>query len=539
MTRGARGPLAVVAGFVVLVGLLYAGKAYHVDEPYYLASAEQILRDPIHPLSFAYNWYGFSAPMRVFIAFPTLFPYLLAPVIRLTGGAEWLTRLAFLPFDLMAAWALYALAARLLRRPLGPTLIILSGPAYLINMQLLLPDKMIAAFGLAGLACFLRALDEDRPAWSILAGALIAAALLFKCTAVFVLLLALAAGRRRRSWRWLTLFGGLTAAPLAIALAVGSWTGGPGPWGGVFGSAWRSLSQSPAVSGREFFDRLRALLAFTGGCGLVTMAWPLLVMRRPRRWGLWALAAGGVVLVLFCPFLDLAAVTARQRLSGVVFSLGALVSLGVFRCRLLRGHPYGGLLATWAAVLMVLQLFFYWSIVTRYVAFLIMPIVLAQAVVLEARLAPETLRRTYAAGFVAVFALSLALARVDYRYAGAQKETVRMLAERFRGRRLWFTGHWGFQYYMEKAEASQIDALAGGWQAPRPGDIAVIPTINTRILQPPFRPAAGQPEFLVCRDRVPLRLIQRGGAGFFTSKFGFLPYSIDSGPLDVFRIVEW
>ena len=207
MTRLVSRPWGIVAGFAVLVCLLYAGKAYHVDEPYYLAIAEQIRRDSLHPFSFVYNWYGFSAPMWVFIAFPTIFPYLLALVVRLTGGVEWLTRLAFLPCDVMAAWALYALAARFVRRPLGPTLIILAGPAYLINMQLLLPDKMIAAFGLAGLACFLRALDEGRSAWSILAGLLIASALLCKFTAIFVLLLALAAAWRRKSWRWLASLG--------------------------------------------------------------------------------------------------------------------------------------------------------------------------------------------------------------------------------------------------------------------------------------------------------------------------------------------
>ena len=133
----------------------------------------------------------------------------------------------------------------------------------------------------------------------------------------------------------------------------------------------------------------------------------------------------------------------------------------------------------------------------------------------------------------------MALARVDYRYAAAQKETVRMVAQQSRGKRIWFTGHWGFQYYMEKAGGIQIDALAGGWQAPRPGDIVVIPTINSRILPLPRRPAADQGMVLACPEPIPLRLIQSGGAGFFSSKFGFLPYSFANGPLDTFRILVW
>jgi hypothetical protein len=525
-----------VAGFAVLACLLYCGKAYHIDEPAYLAIAEQILKDPFHPLAFEYNWFGFSTPMWVVNAFPTLFPYLLAPVLSLTGGAEWLTRLAFLPFDLLAALSVYALAARLLRRPLGPTLIILAGPAYLINMGHLMPDKLVAAFALAGLACFLGALDEGRPRLAAWAGVLLAAAMLCKLTAVFALLAALAAGWGRRPARWLALFAALTAAPLLAVLAA-SYLGG-GAWGGVAGTAWRGVSGALAMSGTELCGRLRALLAFTGGCGVVTMAWPFL--ERPRGWrGKLGLTASGLLAgALFLPFLDAAAAPLRGRLLGVLFAFGGLVSLWAFGPRRLRSHPYGGFLAAWAAAVFLLQLFFYWSVVTRYVAFLIIPIVLAQASVLERRLGPAALRRTYAVGFGVVFILSMALARVDYRYAAAQKETAGLMAEQARGKRLWFTGHWGFQYYMEKAGAFQVDALAGGWGALRPGDVVVVPAVNSRVLPLPG-PAADQGIVLPCPEPVPLRLIQRGGAGFYSSRFGFLPYSVDRSPLDSFRVLVW
>ncbi|MBI5240713.1 MAG: glycosyltransferase family 39 protein [Elusimicrobia bacterium] len=524
-------PRWIVAGFAALACLLYCGKAYHIDEPAYLAIAGQILRDPFHPLSFDYNWFGFSTPMWVVNAFPTLFPYLLAPALALTGGAEWLMRLAFLPFDLLAALSLYALAARLLRRPLVPTLIILAGPAYLINMGHLMPDKLVAAFGLAGLACFLKALDEDRPAFFPWAGVLLAGALLCKFTAVFALLAVLGAGWGRRPARWLAWFCVLTAAPLLAALAAAYLRGGA--WGGVAGSAWRGVSVGLAMSGGGFFDRLRALLAFTGGCGFVTMAWPLLD-RSWRRRGLVLLAAAAAVAVLFLPSLDRSAVVPHERLLGAVFSFGALASLSIFVPLPARGHRHGRLLAAWAAAVLVLQLFFYWSIVTRYVAFLIIPIVLAQAAALEARLETRALRRTYAVGLGLTLVLSLALARVDYRYAAAQKEIAALVAEQARGRRLWFTGHWGFQYYMEKAGAAPLDALAGGWGVLRPGDIAVVPTVNTLVLPPPG-PAPGL--VLPCPEPVPLRLMGRGGAGFYSSNFGFLPYSVDGSPLDSFRIL--
>lgn len=145
--------------------------------------------------------------------------------------------------------------------------------------------------------------------------------------------------------------------------------------------------------------------------------------------------------------------------------------------------------------------------------------------------------------------LGLFFYAVDLREAAAQKEAAEKAADRVRRQdshgTIWFTGHWGFQFYAEKAgmkplvpwfdEGPPASAL-------QPGDCLVIPSPETRLHQQPFRvdPAS--------RERVrlqpvadlpvedPFRLQFRTVVGFYG---GRTPLDHHEGPrlrVHVFRI---
>ena len=95
--------LGLVAAFTAAAFLPWMGKAFHVDEQLYLPAARQILREPLRPLDFEFNWYGQSVPYRQINNTPPVLHYLLAGALKLTGGGEFAMRLCFLPFDLAAA----------------------------------------------------------------------------------------------------------------------------------------------------------------------------------------------------------------------------------------------------------------------------------------------------------------------------------------------------------------------------------------------------------------------------------------------------
>lgn len=507
------------------------GKAFHMDEPFFLAIARQILRDPWHPFAFDYNWYGKAVPMSSINNTPPLLGYLLAGAYRLTGGGEAAMRLAFLPFDLAASLGLYLLAARFLKSPLLPTLIVIASPAYMINMNHLMAEKVMAGFAFPSLYALVRGTDEDRPGWIWASAALFAAALLAKYNAIFIALPAFFYLWRRVPLGRLAGYFAAAGLPLLCYLLANELSKG-----GALGSAFSVTSDSSKMFWSAWSHKLRSFLAFTGGCGVVTVFWPALLARPPRAlW--WTCAAAAAVL--FLPWFDLAPIVRPiDRWTGVLFSLGTMIAM----VSLYRGSgPGSRLWRPWVASVSVLLLFFYWSILARLVLFLIPPLVFSLAEALEARWPASRLRRLQAASLAGVAALSFALSYVDFQYASAQKTIARRVAADYagKGRRLWCAAHWGLQHYMEEAGGVELDWSKGGWDLVKPGDVVVVTKVNSNILKPKrgFRANVHETR-LGCA--VPLRLISgwSGEAGFYSNVSGFLPYSLSAEPLEEFRVVE-
>jgi 4-amino-4-deoxy-L-arabinose transferase-like glycosyltransferase len=521
-----RRDLAVVLLFSALSAGLFLNKAWSIDEPCFLAMARRALADPLRPTDFDYNWHGWAEPMARVNPNPPLVPLLVAPALAAAGGREWLTRLLLLPFDLLAAASLYLLAASFLDAPLLPVLIVLAGPAWWLSMPMVAAEKWVAAFGLAGLALLVRAKKSDARFW--LSGALLSLAVLAKLSGAFWVVPALAWARARgASPRRLTGYAAAVLLPAALVVACGAQR---------LSGLWAHTAGSP-YSGLGAAQTARAFLAFVGGCALPACVWPLL----GRRTKFSALAAGVVVAAaLFSPFFDAERVRLVDRLTGAAFALGALL---VLREAARPGADDGGaaLWRWWLGAAAALQLFVYWSVVARYVLFLMPPLTFAAAGGLESRLGARARRAVYAASLALSAAVSLALGWVDYSYAGAQKLVAAAVAATPRkpGARLWYTGHWGLQEYMERAGATGLDRSRGGWDQVASGDRVVAPSVNAlTIAMPPGLNVGGRAVAVGCV--VPLRLISGfdGQAGFYSSASGFLPYALSREPLDRFAFIE-
>lgn len=527
MNSRARRELAVVLAFAALPALLMLGKPFHMDEPLFLAPARHIVSDPLHPLDFQFNWYGRGVPMASINNTPPLMLYTLAGAWKLTDGREWAMRLLFVPANLLAAAALYLLAGIFLSEPLGPVLVILAGPAYLINMNLLYPEVLAASFGFWGLYLLAVALEKKRAKWFWPSAMLCGAAVFAKYGAIFLVpTAALYCFKRKVPLARIAAFVAVCGVPIAAYLVYDRLAGGS-----AVGSVWTALSEKAALPTSGWAHQLRSVLAFTGGCGLVTLVWPFVVIKE-RKWVCFALAAAA--LLLFAPAIDIGPfVRPIDRVSGIIMAFGALAAFwSLFR----RGRTlWGG----WVAFVLVVQSFFYWSVLARVILFLLPPLVFAMAESLETLWKPARLRRFYAASVVAVALISAALAWVDWRYASAQKSVAEEAARKYPGSRLWCAGHWGLQYYMEAAGGNELDLLRGGWDEVGPGDVVVVPDVNSNILKP-HKKLLADVEHITVAVALPLRLISghSGEGGFYSNVTGFLPYSISREPLDEFDIVQ-
>jgi 4-amino-4-deoxy-L-arabinose transferase-like glycosyltransferase len=484
-----------------------------MDEPMFIAAARHILIDPLHPYAFDFNWYGRLSPMVSIATNPPGFAYVLALAWKLGGGREWAVRLALLPLDLLAAFALFGLASRRLRRPLWPTLAVLAAPAWALDVSHAMAEKLAVALGFAAMYAGLRAIDEDEDRWFWGAAALFAGAMLAKLAAAFLLFpVFFYALRKGVPWRKVALFVVAAGLPLGIYLLVQTFQGGGFA---AIGHAVASVDQAGYAGPLE---RLRAILAFTGGCALAPAVWSLAGLRgRP-----WPLALGAVAGFLIL----------RSSATGVLFCAVAFCVLAAaFRSddAFLRDWAIAGLL------LLVL----YGAVAARTTVFMLPALTFAAARELESRWSPRSTGIVIGLSAGALAALTLALSAVDARYCRAQREVADYVAHAYAGRTIWCDSHWGLQFYMTELGARQLDWTRGGWQEVKPGDVVVYSRVNTNVLWPEKRVDA-QMQKLTVGSPIPLRLMSGWGgqAGFYCNKNGFLPFSFSREPLDEFVIAQ-
>jgi hypothetical protein len=303
--------------------------------------------------------------------------------------------------------------------------------------------------------------------------------------------------------------------------------------GFAFRAFWSVTTISSGMAASKPSHRLRALLAFTGGLGLFAAGW--IGGARPNRGALLAAAAG--CAVLFGPWFDSAAVRPLDRVVGFFFAWGAVVgACGVFKLPRGRG---AALWPPWVLSVAVLQLM-YWSVVARFVVFLLPPLIYGLWERLETE-RPRELDHFGRLAFGAALVMTLALGAVDWAYATGQKAAAAEAAAREgpRGGTVWYSGHWGLQEYMSAAGARQLDVNRGGWDEARPGDLIVDSSVNTNRIGPKRPRLSNVVEFPILSP-IPLRLLGglRGEAGFYTSGMGFLPWTFSGAPVDEFSLVE-
>src|SRR5262249_42968152 len=129
-------------------------------------------------------------------------------------------------------------------------------------------------------------------------------------------------------------------------------------------------------------------------------------------------------------------------------------------------------------------------------------------------------------------------AYADEKLADASRTGVTDIIASVSGRpgRVWFEGHWGFQYYMEQAGATAVDE--NKMAEIKKGDFVVIPIENADVrdlradqFQQISSPNVEACEWCATQDR-------RVGAGFYASGEGPLPFVFARVPPQDFKVYE-
>jgi hypothetical protein len=535
--------LRLAAPGIFVAGLLllpFLNKPFTIDDPLFIREAAHALVDPLHPADFEQVWNaGDRRKLSQFLLGGTLPAYVLAPVAAL-GGHEWIAHLY--QFLLLCGFlvASVSMARRLgcdRRQANTVGLLIASNPVTLAMAATCMPDVMAMMFGMAGMDRVLLFREDRRWVSGLASGLLLAAAILCRVSTAPLLLVALLL-LWPPTWK---LVWPLIVAVIAAAFFLTLYRG-TAP-GATVGGAFQMLT-----SLRNVPRNLVAFLCYQALTG------PLLAYALLTRGAKFA----GIVatLVLLGVALSTAAASANLVLYAVPAALGICFLLAVLAMASGTGHrllwPVNPPQLTvplrissesvclplliWLASGMVALPYVYMA--AKY----LLPGVPAAALLIVMHAArvrqpryPLTIALLVALGWISGALIVVG----DTTLASSQRETVnRLIAPRIRrGLKVWAGGQWAFLAYAEDAGAR---ALGNTPPLPEPGDTIVVSRLD----------------YYGMLDRLPFRrellntqadrrcgvfvLNRRLRAGFFSNRFGYLPFAIGCAEInayDLYRVL--
>jgi 4-amino-4-deoxy-L-arabinose transferase-like glycosyltransferase len=529
-------PVAVIGALLAMALGPFLNQAVQTDDALFVWTAQQIHHHPLDFFGFNVNWWGSAIPMWKANCNPPLWPYLLAVVGGVAGWSEIALHLAGFGVALAAAAGTYCLARRWCSHPMLATVMAMIMPAFLVSSTTLMCDVTMLACWVWAVFFWERA-GGGESRWNYLgAGALAALAVLAKYSGVnVVLLLAVLSIPRDGQWRrdcgWK--LAGLGMAPAALA-------GYEWLTQGMYGHGLLSLAGHYARTTHFDFPggepaKLAVGLAFAGGSWLATLFMGPWLWRR-RLAAAAVLAGCGVLLWLWLggnpgimhPWVagDNSLIHAWDfRLQVVLMMVAGIHVLLLTGAEVARRRDR----ITVALVWWILSVAFFtivlnWTINVR--SFL--PAVPAVAILAARRWSAlqtggiRWLALPLAAAGVVTFSVIVA----NWQFANTVRDAARKLAaldkpgEHF----LWFNGHGGFQYYMEKFGGHPLNMENADLSA---GDLLVTPMQGDLIMLPVG--CSSPVKALMMRPPAWMNIHGRSvgtAAGFYTADDGPIPYAV-------------
>jgi hypothetical protein len=506
--------------------LPFLNTPFTIDDPLYLNEARQVLTDPLHPQAFNVVW-STDLNLRASQILPggILVPYLLVPT-ALLGYAEWAGHLTQILLLLGAIFGTALAALRLgLDRRQATTAAILTAacPAVLGMAGTVMPDVPAMLFTILGMERIIVWRDERRWHQAFMATLWLTCATLTRthtlialAPAGIFLLDGITPAEIRSSFRrFPSRFLPIVLTPLAFFLA-------------------NVLTADPEPGGENILMTMTKLpggvrLIVENGCAFLahyllviplTIPWIALRLRaRPSKY----LLAGLLV-----------ASALSLRLGWVAFPAVAslLVLADILWDAIERRDRVQ--LALWVWLLLAVPVVFYVQLPSKY----LLPSVPAAAI-LVVRLIPAASRATVRWMFPALAAAEVILGLLILLGVRDLAQTQRQAVETLirphiaMGQRVWFAGHWGFQWYAEDAGAEPVTRRP---PLPQPGDIIVVSEADYPLFAQDWTARTVLDRVPYTGDSVGRIMDLAAGAGFFSNRFGYLPWAPGAGEANRFEV---
>ena len=478
--------IGLLLGICILCLALFADKAFHMDDPLFIYTAKHIQTNPFDFYGFTVNWYGYEMPMSEVTKNPPLASYYMALAALLFGWSEIALHLAFLIPASAAVIGTFFLARELCDRPFLAALAGLTTPVFLLSSTTVMCDTLMLSLWVWAVYFWRRGVKRDSIASLAVASVLIAACSLTKYfgLSLIPLLFVYSLAEKRKAGSWMLFL----LTPILI-LAAYQWATQALYGRGLLLDAASYVTVVHEKIGGNFLTKVLTGAAFTGGC-LITALLAAPLLWRKKIIAMTVLSAFLLTLAVWyfsAVFTFPAALHADDNwlflIQFFLFLCSAAFVVILIVADARTGRDTDSLLLfVWMMGTVVFACFLNWTVNGRS----ILPMAPAFGIMAARRMARmntagrDTAHRLFLLPVVLALIISLAVTRADYRLANTARIAALEIHDAFKSDpgSLWFQGHWGFQYYMERLGGKAMDFMQSKVQ---PGDIVIMPLNNTNL----------------------------------------------------------
>lgn len=535
---------ALLALLTLLCLLPFSGRAFHIDDPLFIWSGQQITKHPLDPFGFNVLWDNYSEAMSEVTKNPPLACYYAAAIGSIAGWSERALHLGFLLAALALILGTYRLAMRFTHAPLLAAAATLFTPGIMVSAASVMCDTLMLALWIWAAILWIEGLDNEKPVYLASSSLLIGMAALTKYFGISLLplLLVYSIARKRRLGWWVL----YSLVPISLLAAYQLWTtikyGHP-----MFAEAL-NFAESERVINGKVSPLTSALvgLSFSGGCTLSALLLSPFLWRWKKLLGgliagtlaSAALVLGWVGLEPYAEVIVRGSLRAHPLSTGVQLALAIATGIAVLAIAvevLRKWRDSDSLfLGLWVIGTFIFTAFLNWTVNARSV----MPLIPAAAILFARRLETlnlqsRELQRRVALALLLSGAVSLWLTKADSELANSAREAATLIRQQVANQpgSVWFQGHWGFQYYMQQTGARPVDFMKSRMDK---GDFLVVPENNADAFRMPLPQFVASTEVVQMQLRQPLSTMRwHVAAGFYSSFYGPLPFAF--GPVDTER----
>lgn len=523
---------------VVLMLLPFVNKAFYIDDPLFIWTAQQIQKHPLNFYGFPVNWYGIEEPMFEVAKNPPLASYYIAGIASFFGYGEIPLHIGFILPAIAVAVGTFYLARHFCSNAFAAALITVVNPVFLVSATTVMCDTMMLAFWVWALFFWIRGIETQQRRFLLLAAIFLILCELTKYfgIALIPLTAVYAISRKQRFGRWVFYW----LLPI-IALALYQWWTFSLYGRGLLGDAFSYAAQSPIRASLPLLHKILISLAFTGGCLIPVLFYSHLLWS--KRTLLVGIVATVVIISLlyFFPLFRDTAVRGREKFRGnLMVTMGLMIVAGVSLIGLTldelrkRRDRRAVLIFFWVAGTFVFAGFVNWTISARS----LLPMAPAAGILIASRLEGRRINRfRWLMPLLPAAVIAVAVVWVDYAQADSARAVAAVIHREFDSpsNNICFEGHWGFQFYMEAAGYKPLN-----FKDPKisVGDFLVIPQNNTNIFFPPSKAASlkGTLKCRLCSWMTTMHHVC--GAGFYSQIWGPVPFIFGEIPPETYYIME-